>query len=62
MMATSWTSNPTGLNTARSYLGGAGTTTISIRLWWSPSSPPNTAATEEYTITGTKNIKTVTVS
>jgi hypothetical protein len=32
---TSWTSNPTGLNTARDlYLGGAGTTSSSISIWW----------------------------
>jgi hypothetical protein len=32
---TTWTSNPTGLNTARyRQLAGAGTTNISISFWW----------------------------
>jgi hypothetical protein len=31
---TSWATNPTGLNTARSYLGGSRNTNSSISFWW----------------------------
>jgi hypothetical protein len=40
-----WTSNPTGLNTARGNLGGAGIQTAALAFG---GSPPNTGATEEY--------------
>jgi hypothetical protein len=29
-----WTSIPTGLNTARGALGGAGTQTAALSFWW----------------------------
>jgi hypothetical protein len=29
-----WTNNPTGLNTARRSLAGAGTQTCSFSFWW----------------------------
>jgi hypothetical protein len=29
-----WTSNPTGLNTARGALAGAGTQTAALSFWW----------------------------
>jgi hypothetical protein len=54
-----WTSNPTGLNTARRFLGGAGTQPAALAFG---GGPPNTAATEEFTRTGTAGIKTITVS
>jgi hypothetical protein len=31
---TSWTSNPTSMSTARTDLGGCGTTSSSFRFWW----------------------------
>ena len=58
----SWTTSPTSLNTVRSYLGGAGTQTAGLAIGgFSPSSPPYSAATEEYTGAGPAT-KTVTVS
>jgi hypothetical protein len=44
---TSWTTNPTGLNTSRAYISGCGL---------------QTAATEEWTGPGVGQTKTVTVS
>jgi hypothetical protein len=43
---TSWTNNPTGLNTARNSLGGAGTQTAALAF--GGSIPPPSSATEEY--------------
>jgi hypothetical protein len=57
---TTWSSNPTGLNTARYLLGGAGTQTAGLAFGGLDTAA--TAATEEYTATGTKGIKTITVS
>jgi hypothetical protein len=34
MMVTSWTNNPTGLNTARYRLAGVWNTNSSISIWW----------------------------
>jgi hypothetical protein len=41
-----WTSNPTGLNTARDTLGGCGTQTAALAF--GGNVPPETGATEEY--------------
>jgi hypothetical protein len=41
-----WTSNPTGLNTARTGLAGCGTQTAALAF--GGSLPGNTGATEEY--------------
>jgi hypothetical protein len=57
---TSWTSNPTGLNTARQVLAGAGTQTSALAF--GGEGPPNLAATEEWTGAGSPLTKTVTVS
>jgi hypothetical protein len=57
---TSWTSNPTGLNTARNTLGGAGTT--SAALGFGGNATPNTAATEEWTGAGSPTTVTITAS
>jgi hypothetical protein len=54
-----WATSPGSLNTARSQLAGAGTQPSALGFG---GGPPATNATEEFTITGTKNIKTVTVS
>jgi hypothetical protein len=43
-----WTSNPTGLNTARRLLGGAGTQTAALAFGGDLGPPGATAATEEY--------------
>jgi hypothetical protein len=44
-----WTSNPTGLNTARAFLGGCGTQTAALGFGGElPGSPNITTATEEY--------------
>ena len=56
--AASWASGGS-LSVARGRLGGAGTQTAGLAF---AGGPPNSTSTEEYTITGTKNIKTVTVS
>jgi len=56
---TSWT-NTTSMSTARYLLGGTGTQPLALAF--GGFAPPVTAATEEFTITGTKGIKTVTVS
>jgi hypothetical protein len=46
---TSWTNNPTGLNTARQSLGGAGTQTAALAFGGYPGvGTANTGATEEY--------------
>jgi hypothetical protein len=50
------------MTTARYALAGAGTQTCSFSFWWYCGNPPASAATEEFTITGTKGIKTITVS
>jgi hypothetical protein len=42
---TTWTSNPTGLNTVRRILAGCGTQTAALAFG---GGPPNTGATEEY--------------
>jgi hypothetical protein len=55
---TSWTSNPTGLNTARNDIGGAGTQTAALAFG---GYSPWTTATEEYTGPGPAT-KTITVS
>jgi hypothetical protein len=47
MMETSWTTNPTGLNTARYNLAGAGTQTAAL-AFGGYTGTPNTGATEEY--------------
>jgi hypothetical protein len=54
-----WTSNPTGLNTARNDLGGAGTQTAALAFG---GTPPITAATEEWTGAGALVTKTITTS
>jgi hypothetical protein len=54
-----WTSNPTGLNTARRLLAGAGTQTAALAFG---GFPPATAATEEWTGAGAPLTKTITVS
>jgi hypothetical protein len=43
---TSWTTSPTGLNTARNSLAGAGTQTAGLAF--GGNLPPVTGATEEY--------------
>jgi hypothetical protein len=57
---TSWTTSPASLSTARQGLGGAGTQPAA--LGFGGYVPGVTNATEEYTITGTAGIKTITVS
>ena len=56
----SWTTSPASLNTARTGLAGAGTQPAALAFGGEIT--PITNATEEYTITGTAGIKTVTVS
>jgi hypothetical protein len=58
---TSWTSNPTGLNTAR-YDGLAGAGTQTAGLAFGGSTPPDTAATEEWTGAGAPTTVTITAS
>jgi hypothetical protein len=48
------------MNTARGVLAGAGTKPAALAF--GGNLPGVSNATEEYTITGTKNIKTITVS
>jgi hypothetical protein len=48
------------MSTARDNLAGAGTQASALAF--GGSIPPVTAATEEFTITGTAGIKTITVS
>jgi hypothetical protein len=48
MMDSTWTSNPTGLNTARQGLAGAGTQTAALAFGGSNPPSTNTGATEEY--------------
>ena len=55
-----WTTSPGSLNTARAELSGTGIQASALAF--GGNSPGNTAATEEFTITGTKGIKTITVS
>jgi hypothetical protein len=43
-----WTSNPTGLNTARQYLGGCGIQTAALAFGGYVGVPTTTGATEEY--------------
>jgi hypothetical protein len=57
---TNWTTSPANLGTSRYMLAGAGTQTAA--LGFGGATPPITTATEEFTRTGTKGIKTVTVS
>jgi hypothetical protein len=57
---TSWTSSPASLVTSRYRVAGAGTQSLGLCI--GGSTPADTAATEEFTITGTAGIKTVTVS
>jgi hypothetical protein len=59
---TSWTTNPTGLNTARSELAGAGTQTAALAFGGSPDGTSLVAATEEWTGAGAAVTKTITVS
>jgi hypothetical protein len=54
-----WTSNPTGLNTARGQLAGVGTQTAALAFG---GTPPITAATEEWTGAGAVVTKTITTS
>jgi hypothetical protein len=58
---TTWTTSPASMNTARNFLGGAGTQTAAL-AFGGATGPSATAATEEFTITGTAGIKTITVS
>jgi hypothetical protein len=46
-MEHTWTNNPTGLNTARYYIAGAGTQTAALAFGGNVD-PPTTGATEEY--------------
>jgi hypothetical protein len=49
MMDATWASNPTGLNTARVYMQGAGTQTAALGAGGYTYPPAtNSAATEEY--------------
>jgi hypothetical protein len=57
---TSWTANPTGLNTSRLGLGGAGTQAAGLAF--GGSNPASVAATEEWTGAGAPLTKTITVS
>jgi hypothetical protein len=56
---TSWTSNPTGLATARNGIGGAGTQTSALAF--GGGNPGVTANTEEWTGLGLAT-RTITVS
>jgi len=56
---TSWAAT-TSMNTARGVLAGAGTKPAALAF--GGNLPGVSNATEEFTITGTKGIKTVTVS
>jgi hypothetical protein len=58
---TSWT-NTTSMTTAKREPGGAGTQALALAFGGFSPSTPASAATEEFTITGTKGIKTITVS
>jgi hypothetical protein len=55
-----WTTSPGSLNTARKGLAAGGTQTAALAFGGNTGSITN--ATEEFTITGTVGIKTVTVS
>jgi hypothetical protein len=55
-----WTTSPASFNTARTELAGTGTQASALAFGGTTGSI--TAATEEYTTTGTKGIKTITVS
>jgi hypothetical protein len=55
-----WTSNPTGLNTARYALGAAGTQTAALAF--GGYTPPTQQQHEEWTGPGSPVTKTVTVS
>ena len=55
---TSWTSNPTGLATARYEMGSAGTQTTALAFG---GSPVNLTTTEEWNTTALQT-KTITVS
>ena len=57
---TSWTSNPTGVATARGLGGGVGSQ--SLALLAGGDTPGFTAATEEWTGPGFAETRTVTVS
>jgi hypothetical protein len=57
---TSWTST-TSMSTARYLLAGAGTQPAAL-TFGGDTGTAVLAATEEFTITGTKGIKTITVS
>jgi len=61
---TSWTTNPTGLSTGRGALAGCGTQAAALAAGGSPApnSPPQTAATEEWTGPGAAVTQTVTVT
>jgi hypothetical protein len=56
-----WTTSPVSLATARNFLGGAGTQASAL-AFGGYDGTANTAATEEFTRTGTAGIKTITVS
>ena len=58
---TIWTS-VNSMNTARTALGGAGLQTSALAFGGSPDGTSVVASTEEFTITGTAGIKTITVS
>ena len=57
-----WTNNPTGLNTARGTSGGAGNTASALTFGGDSPSPPQTAATEEWTGAGSPLTVTITAS
>jgi hypothetical protein len=58
---TTWTNSPASLNTARRGLTGGGSQAAAFGAG-GETATATVANTEEFTITGTKNIKTVTVS
>ena len=57
-----WTTSPASLSTARNSLAGSGTQTAALAFGGSPDGTSVVASTEEFTITGTAGIKTITVS
>jgi hypothetical protein len=59
---TSWTTSPVSMSTARAFLGGNGTQSLALAVGGSPDGTSVVASTEEFTITGTVGIKTITVS
>jgi len=59
---TSWTNNPTGLNTGRSNAVGFGTTSAGLAAGASSGSVPTDRATEAWTGPGTAVTKTITTS